>query len=429
MGSGYSREEMNAAEARAASRAKKEVEEQAARERKKYEEYMNGSDDENDALPAEYKNLAVARSKWIRGAVLGKGAFSEVYAGVYDTEKGSIPVAIKTVPMQLFENVNDQNLGVFLNELDIVKQITQEKQLSVGVASVVGIFGLSIHRSRLSKDKQSKGMLSGSLIMELGKCTLESFLGYEKKAQMTAEQKYLFALDIAQGLSAVHKSGVIHRDLKDSNIILVEISPGQLKAKVADFGVSHAKQTMTAQTTRHVSNKKNEDKVGTELWQAPELIRFGLPHSFSSDIYSFGLICWRILSGGERLFVNNENIKEVVKQERLSADINKLRRLYEKDYKLKKPKMCDEKEDHLLQGLWEVIERCLIQTHREDKGDWDMSESEGEEKEIEGAVRPTADELVAILMKHLEKIRGNKSAASEATQQNRSSATSCASAS
>jgi serine/threonine protein kinase len=419
MGSGYSREEMNAAAARAASCAKKEAEELAARERKKYEEYMNGSDDENDALPAKYKNLAVARSKWGRGAVLGKGAFSEVYAGIYDTEKGSIPVAIKTVPMQLFENVNDQNLGVFLNELDVVKKITQEKQSSVGVASVVGIFGLSIHRSRF------KHTLSGSLIMELGKCTLESFLGYEKKVQMTAEQKYLFALDIAQGLSAVHKSGVLHRDLKDSNIILVEISPGQLKAKVADFGVSHAKQTMTAQTTRHASNKKNEDKVGTELWQAPELIRFGFPHSFSSDIYSFGLICWRILSGGERLFVNNEKIKEVVKQERLSADINKLRRLYEENYKLNKPTMCDEKEDHLLQGLWEVIERCLIQTHREDKGDWNMSESEGEEKEIEGAVRPTADELVAILTEHLEKIRGNKSAASE----NASSATSCASSS
>eukprot|EP01119_Soliformovum_irregulare_P016349 TRINITY_DN4710_c0_g2_i3.p1 TRINITY_DN4710_c0_g2~~TRINITY_DN4710_c0_g2_i3.p1 ORF type:complete len:1173 (+),score=432.27 TRINITY_DN4710_c0_g2_i3:488-3520(+) len=97
------------------------------------------------------------------------------------------------------------------------------------------------------------------------------------------------AADIAAGMSFLHSAQppIIHRDLKSPNVLLASLdwfSPAV--AKVADFGLSGAIQT--------VSNRE----VANPIWLAPEIMN-GAEFSESSDIYGFGIILWEILTRKE----------------------------------------------------------------------------------------------------------------------------------
>eukprot|EP01104_Vermistella_antarctica_P014451 TRINITY_DN4548_c0_g1_i1.p1 TRINITY_DN4548_c0_g1~~TRINITY_DN4548_c0_g1_i1.p1 ORF type:complete len:608 (-),score=128.07 TRINITY_DN4548_c0_g1_i1:3-1826(-) len=88
------------------------------------------------------------------------------------------------------------------------------------------------------------------------------------------------ALMVARGMAYLHRSGVIHRDLKSPNILIGEDGT----AKIADFGTARqlAVGTMTV-------------GVGSVRWQAPEVISSG-KYGKEADVYGFGIIIWELLS-------------------------------------------------------------------------------------------------------------------------------------
>jgi len=106
-----------------------------------------------------------------------------------------------------------------------------------------------------------------------------------EKGGLPMGQAYDLAIQIAEGLQAVHEAGIIHRDLKAPNIM---IEPSGV-ARLMDFGI--AKQegvdgTMTA--TGHI--------VGTPDYMSPEQAQ-GLKLDFRSDIYALGIVTWEIFTG------------------------------------------------------------------------------------------------------------------------------------
>jgi serine/threonine protein phosphatase PrpC len=95
------------------------------------------------------------------------------------------------------------------------------------------------------------------------------------------------ALKIARGLVAMHRAGVIHRDIKPDNIILCPPIPGQpTTVKIIDFGV--ARQN-TARDIGVVS------EPGTPSYMAPELFR-GLQATEASDQFALGVTIYRLFT-------------------------------------------------------------------------------------------------------------------------------------
>lgn len=104
------------------------------------------------------------------------------------------------------------------------------------------------------------------------------------------------------------KKKIVHRDLKSANILVKQVEDADMEVeyvqvKVNDFGLSKTKETS-------ISNSIMSYNVGTSRWMAPEIIKlpevklmgFGstkkLPkYNFKGDIYSFGMVCYEILTG------------------------------------------------------------------------------------------------------------------------------------
>ncbi|GIG66722.1 serine/threonine-protein kinase [Phytomonospora endophytica] len=84
----------------------------------------------------------------------------------------------------------------------------------------------------------------------------------------------VLAAGLAEALAAVHARGVVHGDLKSTNVILGEDGP-----RVVDFGIANAMETTNLSTTLHDS----------AVFLSPEQIR-GLPAGPATDVFSFGCV-------------------------------------------------------------------------------------------------------------------------------------------
>lgn len=90
-----------------------------------------------------------------------------------------------------------------------------------------------------------------------------------------------------RALHAAHDFGVVHRDLKPDNL-MVEVEDGKERARVLDFGVAKAQDTLVETLDGHV--------VGTPAYMAPEQAR-DQEVDGRTDVYSMGIILFELLTG------------------------------------------------------------------------------------------------------------------------------------
>ncbi|XP_069549020.1 mitogen-activated protein kinase kinase kinase 21 [Brachyistius frenatus] len=101
-----------------------------------------------------------------------------------------------------------------------------------------------------------------------------------------------WAVQIARGMHYLHEEAVvpiIHRDLKSSNILLLETIEnddiGRKTLKITDFGLAREWHKTTKMSA-----------AGTYSWMAPEVIKSSL-FSKGSDVWSYGVLLWELLTG------------------------------------------------------------------------------------------------------------------------------------
>jgi len=107
---------------------------------------------------------------------------------------------------------------------------------------------------------------------------------------LTVEEKVRVIKDVALGLHAAHRQGLIHRDIKPTNIMVVQTEDGELQPYIMDFGIAREQEAAELTSTGVL--------IGTPLYMSPEHAVGkieGLDRR--SDIYSLGVTIYELLSG------------------------------------------------------------------------------------------------------------------------------------
>jgi serine/threonine protein kinase len=107
-----------------------------------------------------------------------------------------------------------------------------------------------------------------------------------------------YAQQIVSGLSAAHEKGIVHRDLKPENLFITKDD----RVKILDFGLAKLReQESNANGSEDATRRAMTDPgvvMGTVGYMSPEQVR-GVPTDQRSDIFSFGVILYEMLSGSK----------------------------------------------------------------------------------------------------------------------------------
>ncbi len=158
---------------------------------------------------------------------------------------------------------------MYTNDPDYVARFEREVDVALRIHSphVVQVYGYGRHRGQ---PYVAMELVEGESLKDLIRC----------KAKLTWDETRDLTAQITTGLSAAHAAGVIHRDVKPSNILVTP--DGQ--AKLADFGIARALD-MT-RLTRGVTT------MGTPHYMAPDAETTG-----ASDLYGLGCVMYEMLTG------------------------------------------------------------------------------------------------------------------------------------
>ncbi|KAG6394360.1 hypothetical protein SASPL_144944 [Salvia splendens] len=214
-----------------------------------------------------YPELEEATNNFDPSKELGEGGFGTVYYGVL--ADGRV-VAVK----RLYEN-NFKRVEQFMNEVEILTQVRHP--------NLVALFGCTSKRSRellLVYEYIPNGTVADHLH---GKRAASGLLSWPVRLNI--------AIETAEALAYLHKSEIIHRDVKTNNILL----DNDFHVKVADFGLSR----LFPLDATHVSTapQGTPGYVDPEYYQCYQLTE-------KSDVYSFGVVLIEFISSLQAVDTN-----------------------------------------------------------------------------------------------------------------------------
>lgn len=285
--------------------------------------------DQNDASGQQVGPYQLMRQ-------LGEGGWGKVYLAE-DTTSGR-QVAIKFLRREFQTQIDDpvNTLKRFEHEVRAAQSVTHP--------NLIQVFDY--------KRGSSKGPY---IVMEYQQGeTLQERL-YTHGAIPPTELITLFG-QISEGLAAVHRRGIVYRDLKPSNIYLIPIYGYEL-VKLLDFGNALVPQ---------LGRLSVEDQIiGTPLYMSPEQIVSPAEITTQSDIYAFGMLFYEALTG-EPLFKE----KNPPKLFRLHCSDNKPLHHPKITRSLRSvlSKLLDqnpEKRPHSIEFAWCLLEDALLNPNTE----------------------------------------------------------------
>lgn len=115
----------------------------------------------------------------------------------------------------------------------------------------------------------------------------------ERQGRLTSERVLALGTQIAAALALAHRHGVVHRDVKPSNIIICE--NGKL-VKLLDFGIARIDELDDAANEQTVNRTQFGQVLGTPRYMSPEQA-MGMPVDARTDLFSLGSILYEMVTG------------------------------------------------------------------------------------------------------------------------------------
>ncbi len=114
-----------------------------------------------------------------------------------------------------------------------------------------------------------------------------------REAPMPPKRALTLTAEILKGLAAAHAAGIVHRDIKPDNIMVLEGSkPEAPRIKILDFGISKMKTTEEGMTLTRTNTV-----MGTPFYMSLEQCRGAKDVDGRADVFSVGVILHEMLSG------------------------------------------------------------------------------------------------------------------------------------
>lgn len=191
---------------------------------------------------------------------VGRGAYGSVHKGIH-IPTGNV-VALKIINL----DTEDDDVGDIQREVALLTQLRD-------APNVTKYYGCYLDGPRVWIVME---LAQGGSVRTLMKACKDSII----------EEKYIVLIvrEVLTGLGYLHRSAIIHRDIKAANILINAVG----KVMICDFGVSALLAT--------ASSKRNTF-IGTPYWMAPEVAQAVPAYDTKADIWSLGILIYEMAKG------------------------------------------------------------------------------------------------------------------------------------
>ena len=268
---------------------------------------------------------------WTIDHPVGIGSYGKVYRISKKLGNDKIYSAVKHITIPTTAQYEDAMLSFGNNQekmdlyfKDIVNKFENEVKLLYILRGNTNIVN---YEDYLIKQREDFGW---DILIKMEYVTpLHKFI---EARDLTKEMIINLGIDLCNGLKLCHDNGIIHRDIKDSNIFISNNN----HFKIGDFGVS-----------TNLSSEEAVTRIGTPYYMAPEVILNvgNEKYDKSVDIYSLGIVLYRLFNKLKFPFVPLDddkityNAKQMAQAKRIKGNVL--------------PRACDADD-----RLWKIIKKA-----------------------------------------------------------------------
>jgi eukaryotic-like serine/threonine-protein kinase len=113
------------------------------------------------------------------------------------------------------------------------------------------------------------------------------------RGKLQAPDVLQVARQVAMGLGHAHTAGIVHRDVKPGNVVIVRNPMGREQATLIDFGIARLPKGTDKTSVRFAGN---DGFVGTPEYMAPEQLAGQTDVDGRADVYALGIMMWECLT-------------------------------------------------------------------------------------------------------------------------------------
>lgn len=206
-------------------------------------------------------------------SIVGKGGMSTVYKAKHSLMKRIVAIKMLHTGTILQDNAFER----FRQEGEAASSLQHPNIVAVHD------FGIGTTESGDKKPFLVMDYLEGPTLSEI----------LEKEGRVQFGRAIEIFKQVCDGLEHAHQKGIVHRDIKPSNLCLVKQQNSLETVKIVDFGIA---KIMPKEGEERQQLTRTGESFGSPLFMSPEQC-LGKPLDWRSDLYSFGCVMYKTLTG------------------------------------------------------------------------------------------------------------------------------------